>query len=214
MSNRSYFLGMFALVLFSVSLRAQASAPTSVTNDGDETLAARDVGPQPSGPSTAHQDYAIGIDDVLAIDVWKEPEISRTIPVRPDGKISLPLLDDVQAAGLTPTQLSSEIEEMLRETIVHPQVTVIVTEINSLKIYVLGQVTRAGSFRFSSGMGVMQALSNAGGFTAFAKLKKIYVRRIENGRQEMLPLNFREVLSGREPTQDIRLKPGDTIVVP
>ena len=158
--------------------------------------------------------YSIGASDMLTIDVWKEPEITRTVPVRSDGKISLPLLNDVQAAGLTPAQLSSAIAERLGKILVNPQVTVIVTQMNSQKIYILGQVTHTGVFPLEPNMTAVQALSNAGGFTAFANLKKIYVLRSEGGRKEILPVKYKEVLSGRKPDEEVLLKTGDTIVVP
>ncbi len=158
--------------------------------------------------------YSIGPEDVLTIDVWKEPEISRTVPVRRDGKISLPLLNDVQAAGLTPTQLSAEIEGRLLESIIKPQVTVIVTQMSSQRIYVLGQVTRGGAYPLAPDLTAVQALSIAGGFTPFANLKKIYIMRTENGENKILPINYKELASGRNPQQNIHLKPGDTIVVP
>ncbi|HXY13198.1 MAG TPA: polysaccharide biosynthesis/export family protein [Terriglobales bacterium] len=177
-------------------------------------LTAGNDAPQPTKPATVDPNYSIAPEDVLIIDVWKEPEISRTVPVRRDGKISLPLLNDLQAAGLTPTQLGSEITEKLRANIIHPQVTVIVAQMSSLRIYILGQVTRGGAYPLVPDMTVMQALSIAGGFTPFANLKKIYVMRAENGTDKIFPVNYREVIRGRQMEQNIRLKPGDTIVVP
>jgi polysaccharide export outer membrane protein len=164
--------------------------------------------------ATADASYVIGPEDVLNIDVWKEKEISSTVPVRPDGKISLPLLNDVQAAGLTPMQLQSEIRDGLKKFISDPQVTVIVTQINSRKIFVLGEVLRPGTFPMLPHMTVLQALSAAGGFTQFAKEKGVYVLRTVNGRQTTLPFNYKEVVRGRNAEQNIELKPGDTIVVP
>lgn len=159
-------------------------------------------------------EYKIGPQDVLRIDVWKEPEISRTVPVRPDGKISLPLINDVQAAGLTPTQLTANITEGLKKYITNPQVTVSVTEINSRRIYVTGEVTRPGAFVLLPNMTVLQALSSASGFTPFARQKKIYVLRVEDGKQVKHPFNYSEVVAGRNPEQNITLQPGDVIVVP
>jgi polysaccharide export outer membrane protein len=159
-------------------------------------------------------EYKIGPQDVLRIDVWKEPEISRTVPVRPDGKISLPLLNDVQAAGLTPIQLTGTIAEGLKKYITSPQVTVSVTEINSRQIYVMGEVTRPGAFALLPKMTVLQALSSAGGFTQFARQKKIYVLRAENRKQVKHPFDYNEVVAGRNPEQNIPLQPGDVIVVP
>ena len=167
-----------------------------------------------SPPAKVSADYVIGPDDVLDVSVWKEPEVSRVVPVRPDGKISLPLLNDVQAAGLTPAQLAAEITESLKKYVTSPQVTVIVTTINSQRVYILGEVTRPGAFPLLPGMSVLQALSSAGGFTQFAKVKNIFVRRVENGRESKYPFNYKDVINGKRPEQDILLKAGDTIVVP
>jgi len=158
--------------------------------------------------------YVIGEEDVLNIDVWKEPELSRTVPVRPDGKISLPLINDVQAAGLTPSQLALAITEKLRKFLAEPQVTVIVTTINSRRVYILGEVNRAGAFPMLPNMTVLQALSSAGGFTQFANLKGIYVLRNDAGKQTKYAFNYKEAIRGQRPEQNILLKPGDTIVVP
>jgi polysaccharide biosynthesis/export protein len=159
-------------------------------------------------------EYKIGAQDVLRIDVWKEPEISRTAPVRPDGRISLPLINDVQAAGLTATQLAAVIADGLRKYITNPQVTVGVTEINSRRVYVTGEVTRPGAFPLLPNMTVLQALSSSGGFSQFAKLKSIYVLRTEDGKQVKHPFNYKEVVSGKKPELNIPLQPGDVIVVP
>jgi polysaccharide export outer membrane protein len=165
-------------------------------------------------PATDDPNYMIGAQDVLDISVWKEPEVSRTVPVRPDGKISLPLLNDVQAAGLTPSQLAAQLTESLKKFVANPQVTVIVTTINSQRVYIMGEVIRAGAYPLLPGMTVLQGLSSAGGFTQFANLKKIYVLRQENGKQVKLPFNYKEVVGGKNPDQNITLKAGDTIVVP
>jgi polysaccharide export outer membrane protein len=159
-------------------------------------------------------EYKIGAQDVLRIDVWKEPEISRTAPVRPDGRISLPLINDVQAAGLTAAQLAAVIADGLRKYITNPQVTVGVTEINSRRVYVTGEVTKPGAFALLPNMTVLQALSSSGGFSQFAKLKGIYVLRTEDGKQVKHPFNYKEVVSGKKPELNILLQPGDVIVVP
>ena len=145
-------------------------------------------------PATDDPAYLIGEEDVLAINVWKEPEISRVVPVRPDGKISLPLLNDVQAAGLTPMQLAMVITERLKKYVTDPQVTVIVTAINSRRFYILGEVNRAGAYPLLPNMTVLQALSGAGGFTQFANLKGIYILRNESGKQMKYPFNYKEVI--------------------
>ena len=158
--------------------------------------------------------YKIGPQDTLRIDVWKEPEISRTIPVRPDGKISLPLLNDVQAAGLTVMQLSESIRQGLTKYITNPQVTVSVTEINSRRVNCMGEVTKPGALTLLPNMTVLQALSSCGGFTQFARTKSIYVLRMEDGKQVKHPFNYKDVVSGKKPEDNILLQSGDVIVVP
>jgi len=175
-----------------------------------------DVAAKANNPTAvvADADYKIGPQDVVRIDVWKEPEISRTIPVRPDGKVSLPLLNDVQAAGLTAIQLSNAIHDGLTKYLNNPQVTVTVMEINSRRVYITGEVNRPGALPLLPNMTVLQALSSGGGFTQFAKLKNIYVLRTEDGKQVKHSFNYKEVVKGKNQDQNILLLPGDVIVVP
>lgn len=159
-------------------------------------------------------EYEIGPQDVLRIDVWREDQLTRIVPVRPDGKVTLPLMNDIRAEGLTPMQLAAIITEGLKQYINNPQVTVTITEINSRRIYVTGEVARAGAFPLLPNMSVLQALSSSGGFSQFARLKNIYVLRLENGKQVKHPFNYKEVVKGKNAEQNILLKPGDVIVVP
>jgi polysaccharide biosynthesis/export protein len=198
-----------------------AAIPTLAQQDGSKRTSQPDAQPAAQAGTTTPQhgatddpNYVIGPQDVIDVNVWKEADISRTVPVRPDGKISLPLLNDVQAAGLTPTQLGAQITASLKKFVTDPQVTVIVTAINSQRMYVLGEVTRPGAFPLLPGTTVLRGLSSAGGFTQFAKMKGIYVLRLENGKQVKYPFNYKDVVSGKHPEQDILLKAGDTIVVP
>ena len=199
------------LVLLAIPLAAQERP----SNKGKPNLAAVRSGNE-SGPLPATNDpaYVIGADDVLDINAWKEPEITRTVPVRPDGKISLPLINDIQAAGFTPTQLATIITEKLKKYLTEPQVSVIVRTINSRRVYILGEVGRPGAYPLLPDMTVLQALSSAGGFTQFANSKKIYVLRSESGKQVKYPFNYRQVVAGQYTQQNIVLQPGDTIVVP
>lgn len=159
--------------------------------------------------------YVIGNDDVLAINVWKEDEISRTLPVRPDGKITLPLVGDVQAAGLTPLQLRHSLESKLTAFLDHPTVTVIVQQVRSKKFNIVGQVQRPGAYDLTPPMTVLDAIAAAGGFRDWAKVKDIYVLRThEDGRVERLPFNYKDVIKGRQLSQNVQLDPKDTIVVP
>jgi polysaccharide export outer membrane protein len=157
--------------------------------------------------------YKIGPDDTLFISVWKEPDLTNSLPVRADGMISMPLLNDVQAAGLTPMQLGDSITEKLKKFISDPHVTVVVTQMNSQRIYVTGEVTHSGAVPLLPDMTVLQALAGAG-FSQFANTKGIYVLRTENGTQKRYPVNYKKLVKGEVPEQNIFLKPGDTIVVP
>jgi polysaccharide biosynthesis/export protein len=207
---RQFYLAVFLMLAV---FPAKAQGTTSFNQTPQSAVPAM-AGDTVKKSATADPNYVIGAQDVLDINVWKEPDVSRVVPVRPDGKISLPLLNDVQAAGLTPAQLAAQITESLKKYVTSPQVTVIVATINSQRVYILGEVTRPGAFPLLPGMSVLQALSSAGGFTQFAKVKSIFVRRLENGKETKYPFNYREVISGKRPEQDILLKAGDTIVVP
>jgi polysaccharide export outer membrane protein len=160
-------------------------------------------------------DYLIGEGDVLQVSVWGEPTASvPMVTVRTDGKISMPLIKEVKVAGLTPAQVEKNVQEQLGKIIRSPDVTVIVAQINSKKIYLTGSVKREGPLKFTYRMTVLQAISEAGGLTDYAKRKEIYVLHTENGRQYKLPFSYIAVLKGEHMEQNILLSPGDTIVVP
>jgi polysaccharide biosynthesis/export protein len=163
-----------------------------------------------------HDDtYVIGTDDVLSINVWKEPEVSRTVPVRSDGRISVPLAGEVQASGETPRQLERELAAKLRSFISAPEVTVMVTEVKSQKFNILGQVSRPGTYPLTNGSDVLDAIAMAGGFRDFAKEKSIYVlRQNRDGGESRLPFNYKEVIKGKNSAQNVKLQSRDTIVVP
>lgn len=197
-------LSSLVLMLFASFTAAQA-APEQKPNT---------PAPAPVSASPLDANYKIGPQDVLRIDVWKEPDISRVIPVRPDGKISVPLLNDVQASGLTAMELAASLRESLSKYLTNPQVTVTVNEINSRRVYITGEVLHPGTFPLLPDMTVLQAVSGAGGFTQFAKLKNIYVLRTEGGKQVKHPFNYKEVVKGNLADQNILLLPGDVIVVP
>jgi polysaccharide biosynthesis/export protein len=199
-----------ALLVVAAPARTQEKAAKSQPTESSGP----DAGGSPQKAAAGDPNYVIGGQDVLDISVWKEAELTRTVPVRPDGKISLPLLNDVQAAGLTPTQLAAQITDSLKKFVTNPQVTVIVAQINSQRIYILGEVTRAGAYPLLPNMTILQGLSSAGGFTQFANLKKIYMFRMENGKQVKYRFNYKEVISGKASDENIVLKAGDTIVVP
>jgi polysaccharide export outer membrane protein len=200
-------------LLLSGVLWAQDRQTSMAANDVSSTRAAI-----PSAQATVkgHDDtYVIGNDDMLAINVWKEPDVSRTIPVRSDGKISLPLAGEVQAAGTTPLKLEQEIATKLKSYIAEPEVTVMVQQVNSQKFNVLGMVNKPGSYIIANSPTVLDAIAIAGGFRDFAKQKAIYVlRQNPDGTQTRIPFNYKDVVKGRNPEQNVKLLPRDTIVVP
>ena len=208
MKNAMRMAALLVLVLCA-GIMAQSSGPKVGEAAASDKVATAAV-PQDAG---ATSDYVIGADDTLHISVWKEPDLTETLPVRPDGKISMPLLNDVQAAGLTPLQLKDAITEKLKKFIADPRVTVIVTGMNSRRVFVTGEVVHSGPMPLLPGMTMLQALSQAG-FTQFANLKAIYLLRSENGKQVKLSCNYKDVVKGNHPEQNIVLKPGDTLVVP
>jgi polysaccharide biosynthesis/export protein len=210
-------VAMFVIcILISGTLLAQTDAAKN-TNNAKPGAPAVPADPSPSGSAVpAHNDtYIIGADDVLSINVWKEQEVSRTVPVRSDGKISLPLAGEVQASGETPLQLEKILAAKLQSFISEPEVTVIVTEIKSQKFNILGLVSKPGTFPLTSSLTVLDAIALAGGFRDFAKQKSIYIlRKSPDGGESRLPFNYKEVIKGKNMEQNIRVQPGDTIVVP
>src|SRR3954471_2934041 len=185
-----------AVVILGAAVWAQNSPPK---NSGTTNTQAPQASPS----------YVIGPDDTLAVNVWKEPDLTATLPVRSDGMISLPLLNDVQAAGLTPMQLAASITEKLKKYLSDPRVTVVVTQMNSQRIFVTGEVLHTGAMPLLPNMNVLQALS-AAGFTQFANTKGIYILRTENGKQVKIPVNYRQLLKGEKIDQMIMMKPRDT----
>jgi polysaccharide export outer membrane protein len=160
-------------------------------------------------------DYVIGADDVLAINVWKEPELSRSAPVRPDGKVTLPLVGDIEASGNTPKQLQASIEKVLEKYISRPVVTVIVQEIKSHKFSIVGEVQKPGTYPLTGPLTVLEGIAQAGGFREWAKIKDIIILRTgSTGTREKLHFNYKSVIKGDSSRQNVQLQTGDTIVVP
>ena len=215
------FMAWPVLVALCCSLHGQAPTAGDATPGPAPGVAAAPAPTLPAPPATPpavkanDSGYVIGNDDLLAINVWKEPEVSRSLPVRSDGKISLPLVGEVQAAGRTPLQLEEEITSKLRSYITEPEVTVMVQQINSERYNILGQIVKPGSYSLTLATTVLDAIANAGGFRDFAKKKGVYIlRRNPEGGQTRIPFNYQDVIKGKSPEQDIRLQPNDTIVVP
>jgi polysaccharide export outer membrane protein len=166
-------------------------------------------------PVQAHDNsYVIGDDDVLEISVWKEPELSKSLSVRPDGKISMPLVGELQAAGKTPMQLEHDIQQKLLTYITDPEVVVIVQTINSEKFNIMGQVNKPGSFPLTATTTVVDAIATAGGFRDFAKKKNIRIlHENPDGTETRYTFNYEAFIKGKNPQSNIRLRPGDTIIV-
>jgi polysaccharide export outer membrane protein len=163
---------------------------------------------------TPPTDYVIGPDDQLTIMFWREKDMSADVIVRPDGKITLPLLNEVLAAGLTPEQLRLKVTDEAKRYVEEPNATVVVRQINSRKVFINGQVGKGGPYPLSSTMTVLQLISMAGGLNEYAKASKISILRTENGKPLRFTFNYKEVIEGKNLKQNIELKPGDTVIVP
>jgi len=159
-------------------------------------------------------DYVIGADDSLSIVFWRDKDMSADVVVRPDGKISLPLLNEVQAAGYTPEQLRSMLVEAASKYVEEPNATVVVKEIRSRKVFITGNVAKPASYLLTGDMNVMQLIAQAGGLLEYADSKSIVIMRTENGKQQHFQMNYNDVIKQKNVAQNINLKPGDTVVVP
>lgn len=176
----------------------------------------RSISPPPSDPAALDREsYVIGPEDRLEVVVWKNPELSTTVPVRPDGRISIPLVDDVQAAGLTPAELKLVLAEKLAEYVKNPEVTVVVDQINSKRVYLMGGLTRQTAIPLKQDMRVLDAIAMGGGFTTFARKGDVKVLRREGAGLREYRFDYDAFLDGRAPLEsNFLLQPGDTIVVP
>ena len=203
------------MVLLSCELMAIGQNSSNLNKTNDSPVSGPTVGAAPTVRSTVNDEFIIGTGDVLAINVWKETEVSRVVPVRSDGRISLPLVGEIQASGRTPKQLETEISTKLKDFVSEPEVTVIVQEIKSQKFNVLGMVMKPGSYPLANPTTIIDAIAVAGGFRDFAKQKDVYVlRRAADGSQMRLPFNYKDVVKGHKSAQNIALQSNDTIVVP
>jgi polysaccharide biosynthesis/export protein len=206
-----------AAVLGCLVLSLTASAQTQQKPNGVPALppaaAAAVAAPRATDP-VVPPGYVIGTDDVLSIVYWKDKDMSADAKVRPDGRIALPLINEVMAAGLTPEELHAKIAEESKKYMEDANITVVVREINSRKAFITGEVNKPGPYPLTAPTTVMQLISMAGGLREYANAKKIMIMRSENGKQISLPFNYKDVAGGKKLTQNIQLKPGDTVVVP
>lgn len=196
-------------LLFLIACSAVAQQALQPANTDRGAPDASYAGKEPSS------DYVIGSEDVLAVNIWKEPEMSKIVPVRPDGKITLPLIGDIQASGLTPRALQTTIASGLRSYVSNPEVTVIVQEVKSQKFNIIGEIAKPGSYPLLDPMSVLDAIAVGGGLRDFAKSGRIYVLRAQSdGTHAKFPFDYKQVIKGKKLSENIQLRPGDTIVVP
>jgi polysaccharide biosynthesis/export protein len=199
---------------------SKAPDKTAKDKDADKDKVEKGQGkaekPDPAGQSalTAEQrlTYIIGVEDELQISVWREPELSTVVVVRPDGMITLPLVNDVKAAGLKPEELQTLLMEKLKSFVNEPQVTVMVRGIKSRKVYLVGEVAHQGTFQLNGDMTALELLAAAGGVTPFAKSDSSYILREENGKKIRIPFHYKKAVAGK--SENVVLRPGDVVVVP
>lgn len=206
-----------ALVLGVVLVLLGLRTGQAQSSSGDKALTAGASTPSDTGATNKPHDdsFVIGNDDVLAISVWNEPNLSKSIPVRSDGKISLPLVGEMQATGKTPLQLERDLTEKLKSFITAPEVNVVVEKVNSRKFNILGEVNKPGSYPLAASTTIMDAIATAGGFRDFAKKAAVYVlRKTADGQESRLKFNYKDFIKGKDVAQNIKLEPDDTVIVP
>lgn len=214
--HRPLGLGLVCILLAGwVSAQTPAASETGTQSTATAGMASLSQ-PMKASANTPHDDsFVIGNDDILVINVWKQPDISRRIPVRSDGKISLPLVGEVQAAGQSPLKLEQDIANKLQPYLTQPEVTVMVEQINSEKFNILGRVAKPGAYSLTSSVTVLDAIALAGGLRDYAKRKSIYILRQNlDGSDVRIPFNYQNVIKGKNMSQNIKLQRHDTIVVP
>ena len=214
--HNTFFTALALTLACSLTMAAQSASPASKLSD--KSIVATN---QPSksfdnaNAVPVADEFVIGVGDVIAVNVWKEAEISRVVPVRSDGRITLALIGEIEARGLTAKQLEHEVSTRLKDFVSDPEVTVIVQEIKSRNFNILGQVQHAGTFPLTHPISVLDAIALAGGFRDFAKTKSLYVlRQKPDGSWTRLPFNYKEAIKGLSPAQNLVLENGDTLVVP
>jgi polysaccharide export outer membrane protein len=215
----AFWLTLLLSANLAIALGQTSNNLQQAANQNDPRIPATSAAPADLGstfsPMPISSEYKIGIDDVLTINVWHEPDLSRNLTVRPDGKITLPLVGDVRAAGKTPPQLEAELRSDLAQYIKDPELTVIVADIRSRRVNIIGQVTHPGTFALTQQMGVLDVIAEAGGLRDFAKRNKIYVlRETSAGVRVRLKYDYRDVLAAKNDAKDILLQANDTVVVP
>jgi polysaccharide biosynthesis/export protein len=197
-----------------MGILASAQQQTAAALRAGENAADTNSAAKSKLPDVKPDEYSVGESDVIRVNVWKEPEVSQTVVVRTDGSISMPLINEVKVAGMTPLTIQQVIADKLKAYLTNPQVTVTVMEIHSKHAFITGEVARPGGYPLNTETTVLQLIAQAGGFTPFAKKGDIVVLRSTNGKQQRMKFKYKEVISGKKTDQNISLRPGDTVVVP
>ncbi len=197
-----------------MGILASAQQQTAAAVRAGESTADTSSAAKSKLPDVKPDEYSVGESDVIRVNVWKEPEVSQTVVVRTDGSISMPLINEVKVAGMTPLTIQQVIADKLKAFLTNPQVTVTVMEIHSKHAFITGEVARPGGYPLNTETTVLQLIAQAGGFTPFAKKGDIVVLRSTNGKQQRMRFKYKEVISGKKTDQNISLRPGDTVVVP
>jgi polysaccharide biosynthesis/export protein len=212
------YLSFFSRSTLSFSLAALGCGlfvpPVAAQNTSRSVTPGAPAASAPAAEAAVPAGYTIGAEDVLSVVFWREPDMSAEVVVRPDGKISLPLLNDVEATGLTPDQLRAHLAEQARKFIAEPSVSVVVKQIHSRKVFITGNVERPGPYGIGSSMTVLQLIALAGGLREYADSKHIVITRTDNGKSISVPFNYNDISKRKNLQQNIELKPGDVVIVP
>lgn len=221
--NRQY---LFSSVLYTIALSLGVSLGAQQVGEKAKLVPAKEIKETvPATPESKPEtevkaapevkpEYVVGEGDALHIDVWQEPEVSQNVVVRPDGKVSLPLVNEVKVSGMTPLEIQGVVAEKLKTFVNQPKVTVTVTEVHSRKAFITGEVAHPGEYSLNTQVTVLQLIAQSGGFTPFAKTENIMILRVSDGKEQRLKFKYKEVLHGKNTDQNIALEPGDTVVVP
>jgi polysaccharide export outer membrane protein len=205
---------IYATIAAVVSLGSLVTAQTPVSPAGRAAAPTAPAASPSDAATTTPADYVIGAGDVLQVVFWREPDMSAEVVVRPDGRISLPLLNEIAVTGLSPEQLRQKLATDAQRFVQEPNVAVVVKQINSRRVYITGQVAKPGPYPLTTSMNVLQLISTAGGLNEYAKEKDIIVMRTENGKAMNYPFNYKDVVHRKNLKQNIELKSGDTVIVP
>jgi polysaccharide biosynthesis/export protein len=213
-SFTSFRGALLLLAMLGIAALCVAQAAKPILTPTPEPAAAPPPAPVASSSAVENSSYIIGPDDVLQVTVWKEQTLSGAFPVRPDGMISMVLLGDVKASGLTPSQLAANLTAQYKKFVQDPLVTVLVQQVNSQRIFMVGEVGHVGPIALTPGMTPLQAIASAGGLSPYAHKNRIYILRGPQGKQEKIPFDYKAALRGDNPNKIVTLQPNDTVVVP